>query len=82
MQNPFPRADDDRNVAASPPRAATLREVIGAVAWSFFGVRKGDAMQRDAVSIRAHQVIIVGAVGAAMLVLSLVALVRWIVGGV
>ena len=64
---------------ADPPpegRPATLREVVGAVFWSFFGVRKGKAMQRDAISIRPHQVIIVGVVLAALLVVLLLTLVR------
>ena len=59
-----------------PARPATLREVVGAVVWSFFGVRKGNAMRRDAVTIRPHQVIIVGVVLAAVLVVFLLTLVR------
>jgi hypothetical protein len=61
-----------------PPesRPATLREVVGAVFWSFFGVRKGKAMRRDAIAIRPHQVIIVGIVLAALLVVLLLTLVR------
>ncbi|HEY8243054.1 MAG TPA: DUF2970 domain-containing protein [Casimicrobiaceae bacterium] len=65
--------------SAEPPpegRPATLREVVGAVFWSFFGVRKGKAMQRDAVSIKPHQVIIVGVMFAALLVVLLLLLVR------
>ena len=64
------------------PRNATLRELLGAVFWSFFGVRKGDAMRRDAVTIRPHQVIIVGIVVAALLVLALIMIVRIITRGV
>jgi uncharacterized transporter YbjL len=60
----------------SGPRSATLREVVAAVFWSFFGVRKGKAMRRDAVAIRPHQVIIVGIVLAALLVVLLLTLVR------
>jgi len=71
-------------VTASPPpadppptpRQASLLEVVSAVFWSFFGVRKGKAMRRDAVAIRPHQVIIVGVVLAALLVVSLLLLVR------
>jgi hypothetical protein len=59
-----------------PPRNASLREVAGAVFWSFFGVRKGKAMRRDAVSIRPHQVIIVGVLLAAVFVGLLLTLVR------
>lgn len=59
----------------SPPQAS-LRQVAGAVFWSFFGVRKGKAMRHDAVTVRPHQVIIVGVVAAALFVLTLLALVR------
>lgn len=59
-----------------PPRNASLREVVGAVFWSFFGVRKGQAMRRDAVTIRPHQVIIVGVILAACFVALLLTLVR------
>jgi hypothetical protein len=55
-----------------------LREVVGAVFWSFFGVRRGQAMRRDAVAIRPYQVIIVGIALAAVLVVSLLLLVRLI----
>jgi hypothetical protein len=64
-----------------PPRPATLLELIGAVFWSFFGVRKGDAMRRDAVTIKPYQVIIVGIVFAAILVATLIVLVRIITRG-
>ena len=64
-----------------PPPAATFRQVVSAVFWSFFGVRKGKAMQRDAVTIRPHQVILVGIVIAAMLVVALIVLVRTITRG-
>jgi len=64
------------NEPPSPARPATLREVVGAVVWSFFGIRKGNAMRRDAVTIRPHQVVIVGVVLAALLVVLLLTLVR------
>jgi hypothetical protein len=65
----------------APPPPATFRQVLGAVFWSFFGVRKGNAMQRDAVTIRPHQVILVGIVIAACLVIGLILLVRTITRG-
>ena len=64
---------------APPPRQATLSEVFGAVFWSFFGVRKRKHMQKDAVTIRPHQVILVGLVCGAMFVAALLAIVRTIV---
>ena len=63
------------------PRQATLREILGAVFWSFFGVRKGEAMRRDTVTIKPHQVIIVGVLCAAVLVVTLLILVRLITRG-
>ena len=61
---------------ADPPPKATLREVVAAVVWSFFGVRKGNAMRRDEVTIRPVQVIVVGFVLAALLVIGLLVLVQ------
>ena len=58
-----------------------MREVVGAVFWSFFGIRKGAAMRRDAVTIKPHQVIVVGILRAAVLVASLLILVRMITRG-
>ena len=76
MPAPEPTPDE---VPAHVPRRATLREVAGAVFWSFFGIRKGDAMRRDAVTIKPHQVIVVGIVAAAILVATLLLVVRAIV---
>jgi hypothetical protein len=60
------------------PKAAGLLQVVGAVFWSFFGVRKGRNMQQDAGTIKLHHVIMVGIALAAVFVLSLVALVTFI----
>ena len=54
---------------------------MGAVFWSFFGVRKGEAMRRDTVTIKPHQVIIVGILCAAVLVATLLVIVRVITRG-
>ena len=59
-----------------PTRPATLGQVIGAVFWSFFGVRKGEHMERDEVTIKPLQVIIVGVALAAVFVFALLALVQ------
>jgi hypothetical protein len=72
----MPAPDSPGDPDAPPPRRATLMEIVSAVLWSFFGVRKGEAMRRDAVTIRPHQVIIVGILLAAILVATLVVLVR------
>jgi hypothetical protein len=62
-----------------PPRPATLREVVGTVFSSFLGIRKGAAMRKDAVTIKPHQVILVGVVLAAVFVVTLVLVVRLII---
>ena len=50
-----------------------------AILWSFFGVRKGADWQTDMESLRPAQVIVAGLIGAALFVLVLLLLVRWIV---
>ena len=62
-----------------PPRPAKLTEVVGAVFWSFFGVRKGNAMRKDAVTVRPHQVVLVGVAMGLGLVLTLLFVVRLII---
>jgi hypothetical protein len=62
-----------------PPRTARLIDIVKAVLWSFFGVRKRARMQEDAVSIRPHQVIIAGVVVAALFVLGLLVVVRLVI---
>jgi hypothetical protein len=63
---------------APEARPATLRQIVNAVLWSFFGVRRGDAMRRDLVTIRPLQVVIVAIVIAAALVITLLVVVRLI----
>lgn len=45
-----------------------------AVLWSFFGVRRGHDLERDAGSLRPSQIIVAGLVGAAVLVAALLLL--------
>ena len=76
-----PPPDSKPPVPEPARRPATLREILGAVFWSFFGVRKGDAMRRDTVTIKPHQVVIVGILCAAVLVATLLIIVRAITRG-
>ena len=50
-----------------------------AVAWSFFGVRKGSEYERDVAELKPQQVIVVGIVCAVLLVLALVFIVKWVI---
>jgi Protein of unknown function (DUF2970) len=62
----------------SRPRKASILDVARAVFWSFLGIRKRAAHEQDAVTLKPLQVIIAGIIGAVILVLSIVALVRFI----
>ena len=62
------------------PRKAGPLQVAKAVFWSFLGIRKQAAHEKDAVTITPLQVIVAGIIGAVIFVLSLVVLVRHITG--
>ena len=64
--------------SANAPKQATLLQVAGAVFWSFFGIRKGQHMRQDAVTIKPLQVVVVGVLLAVVLVFALIALVSFI----
>jgi len=63
---------------AQKPAKATPLQVARAVFWSFFGIRKRAAYEKDAVSLTLPQVVVAGIIGALVLVLSLIMLVRFI----
>lgn len=52
---------------------------IKAVAWSFLGIRKSSEFQEDMGRLNPFHLIAVGIVGALIFVVSLIALVNWIV---
>ena len=62
------------------PKSASPRQVAKAVFWSFLGIRRRAEHESDATQLKPAQVIIAGLIGAAILVLSLVLLVKFIVG--
>jgi Protein of unknown function (DUF2970) len=51
-----------------------------AVAWSFFGVRKSSEYERDVAELKPQHVILAGVVSAALFVLVLVLIVKWVIG--
>ena len=59
-------------------RKATPLQVVKAVLSAFIGIRKRAAHEHDAVTITPLQVIVTGVVFAAIFVLSLIVLVRYI----
>ena len=60
----------------STRRKAGVRQVAGAVFWSFLGIRKSRDRDRDAASITPLQVVVAGVIGAAVLVFCIIMVVR------
>ncbi len=73
-------SDHREDLREAVARPASFGRTLRAVAWSFFGVRKGAEHERDMARLNPVHVIIAGVAGAAVFVLALVLLVRWIIG--
>lgn len=58
---------------------ASLWQTVKAVAWSFLGVRKNSEFQADIGRLNPYAIIVVGVVGAILLILTLIGLVNWVV---
>lgn len=61
-------------------RTGSFWQTVSAVAWSFFGVRRGVDHERDIARLNPVHVVIAGLVGVAVFVLSLVLLIQWVIG--
>ena len=59
---------------------STFLQTVGAVAWSFFGVRRAADYERDVQRLNPKHVVIAGVVGAVLFIAVLVMLVKWVVG--
>jgi len=66
--------------AAQTRKKASPLQVAKAVFWSFLGIRKRRDYETDSVELKPQQVIVAGLIGAAFLVLSLILLVRFVIG--
>ena len=64
---------------AAVARKGSLVRTLGAVAWSFFGVRKSRDQERDVAELKPVHVILVGLAVAATFVVALVLLVNWVI---
>jgi hypothetical protein len=60
-------------------KKGSLWATVKAVAWSFLGVRRSSDFQDDIGRLKPYHIIAVGLVGAILFVLSLIALVNWVV---
>ena len=61
-------------------RRGSFMQTVGAVAWSFFGVRRSADHAQDVSKLNPVHVIVAGIIGAALFIAVLVLLVRWVVG--
>ncbi len=72
-----PVKENERQAAA---KGATLGSMVLTVFFAFFGVRKRDAHEAQTVRLSPVQIIVAGIVGAAVFVVSLVLLAKFVVG--
>jgi preprotein translocase subunit Sec61beta len=70
-----PGKDPERAVS----RRGSLLRTFKAVAWSFFGIRKGSEYEKDVAQLNPVHVIVVGIIVAALFVVGLVLLVKWVI---
>ena len=68
---------DDLKAAAR--RRASFLHTARAVAWSFFGVRRGAGHAQDVAKLNPVHVVIAGVIAAALFVLCLVLIVSWVI---
>ncbi len=60
-------------------RPLSFWQTVKAVAWSFVGLRRSDGWEQDRQRLNPLHVMIAGVAGAALFVVALVLLVRWVV---
>lgn len=72
-------SDDIKQAVSRKADKATLVQTLSAVLWSFFGVRKGKSHAEDMQKLNPVHVILVGLGAAAVFVIGLVMLVKWVV---
>jgi hypothetical protein len=70
-------SEDLKQAAARP---LSFVQTVKAVAWSFIGLRKSAGYQQDIQKLNPVHVIVAGVIGAILFVLTLVLVVRWVVG--
>jgi len=68
------------DLAEALARRGSFLQTMRAVAWSFFGVRRSREYEQDVSRLNPVHVIVAGVLGAALFIVALVLLVRWVVG--
>lgn len=61
-------------------RRGSFVQTVRAVAWSFLGIRRSAGYAEDVQKLNPVHVIVAGIIGAALFIVALVLLVRWVVG--
>jgi hypothetical protein len=59
-------------------RQGSFLQTMKAVAWSFFGVRKGADYEKDVNQLNPVHLVIAGVLGAVLLIVLLLVLVNWV----
>jgi hypothetical protein len=79
--------DDSRTSPKAEPtggsvlaRRASFAQTMGAVFWSFFGVRKQADYEQDVNKLNPLHLAVAGLASAALFVSALILLVRWVIG--
>jgi hypothetical protein len=75
-----PDTPGDDGLRAAVGRKGSFLGTMRAVAWSFLGIRKGKGYEEDVSQLNPVHVIIAGVIGAVLFVLTLVVLVKWVLG--
>jgi len=70
---------DDGSLRDAVARKGSFIDTMKAVGWSFFGVRKSSDYERDVSRLNPVHVIIAGVLGAALFVVVLVLVVKFVV---
>ena len=68
----------DASQGKAVPKASAMRS-IKLVAWSFLGIRSRSGYQEDLARVNPMHVVLVGIVGALLLIVGLIGLVNWVV---
>jgi hypothetical protein len=67
------------NQEPSAEKNASFLRSVKLVAWSFFGIRSSKGHRDDFAKVNPMHVVLVGLVGAVLLVLGLISLAKWVV---
>ena len=72
--------NETKSPGGTKPKGGGFLQLIGAVAWSFLGVRKRRDLEADAAQLNPLHLVIAGVLGAALFVVVLLLIVHAVVG--